>query len=272
MKLADVEFLWGKSPVKPHAVQYVFDLAVVGPADPLPLKQNNRLAESETVENSDVSGCLSHPTVSGLGRNAVSSVSVGRAMTARSDRKSDRELLLKVIDSLHVSKSNLRRDPCGDWNIVGRCGHISTDGAGNLQIYLLLETKRRWEITKRNLSFAAVMQDGDAEGVLKMSELPSAAQAAALRKALGLRKVSPLTEGQRTVLRRFSFDRDKTALSGQIIAVTGGGGYPPSQEVRRHAPPLAPEKSRADGQVGRAGSQSFSSQSYRHLHQKRNGG
>jgi len=74
------------------------------------------------------------------------------------------------------------------------------------------------------------------------------------------------------VLRRFSFDRDKTALSGQIIAVTGGGGYPPSQEVRRHAPPLAPEKSRADGQVGRAGSQSFSSQSYRHLHQKRNGG
>ena len=191
-------------------------------------------------------------------------------MTARTDRKPDRELLLRVIDSLHVSKSNLRRDPCGDWNIVGRCGHISTDGAGNLHIYLLLETKRRWEITKRNLSFAAVTQDGDTEGVLKMSELPTAAEAAALRKALGLRKVSPLTEGQRTALRRFSFARDKTALSGQIIAVTEG---PHSQEVRRNAPPLNPEP--ADSQVGRASSQSFSSQSYRragHLDQKRNGG
>ena len=194
-------------------------------------------------------------------------------MTARTDRKPDRELLLRVIDSLHVSKSNLRRDPCGDWNIVGRCGHISTDGAGNLHIYLLLETKRRWEITKRNLSFAAVTQDGDAEGVLKMSELPTAAQAAALRKALKLRKVSPLTERQRTTLRRFSFARDKTAHSGQIIAVTEG---PHSQEVRRHVPPLNPEiQSPADGQVGRASSQSFSSQSYRtagHLDQKRNGG
>jgi hypothetical protein len=193
-------------------------------------------------------------------------------MTARTDRKPDRELLLRVIDSLHVSKSNLRRDPCCDWNIVGRCGHISTDGAGNLHIYLVLETKRRWEITKRTLSFAAVTQDGDGEGVLKMSELPTAAQAAALRKALGLRKVSPLTEGQRTALRRFSFARDKTALSGQIIAVAEG-----SQEVRRpHAPPLNPEmQSPAEGQVGRASSQSFSSQSYRaagHLDQKKNGG
>jgi hypothetical protein len=180
-------------------------------------------------------------------------------MTARTDRKPDRQLLLRVIDSLHVSKGNLRRDPCGDWNIVGRCGHISTDGAGNLHIYLLLETKRRWEITKRNLSFAAVTQDGDTEGVLKMSELPTAAQGAALRKALGLRKVSPLTEAQRTALRRFSFARDKTALSGQIIAVN-------SQEVRRHAPPLNPEmQSPADGQIGRASSAG-------HLDQKRNGG
>jgi hypothetical protein len=193
-------------------------------------------------------------------------------MSARSDRKPDRELLLSVIGSLHVSKSNLRRDPCGDWNIVGRCGHISTDGAGDLHIYLLLETKRRWEITKRNLSFAAVTQDGDTEGMLKMSELPTASQAAAVRKALGLRKVSPLTEGQRTALRNFSFARDKTALSEQIIAVTEG---PHSQEGRRpHAPPN-PEIRPADGQVGRASSQSLSSESYRtagHLDQKRKGG
>ena len=160
-------------------------------------------------------------------------------------------------------KATCASDPCGDWNIVGRCGHISTDGAGNLHIYLLLETKRRWEITKRNLSFAAVTQDGDTEGVLKMSKLPTAAQAAALRKALGLRKVSPLTEGQRTALRRFSFVRDKTALSEQIIAVTE---EPHSQEVRRHDPPLNPEmQSPADGQIGRSSTAG-------HLDQKRNDG
>ena len=177
-------------------------------------------------------------------------------MTARTDRKPDRELLLRVIDSLHVSKSNLRRDPCGDWNIVGRCGHISTDGSGNLHIYLLLETKRRWEITKRNLSFAAVAQDGDTEGVLKMRDLPTVGQAAALRKALGLRKVSPLTEGQRTALRRFSFARDKTALSGQIIAVTGKGGYPPSQQAvasTHHMGPSDPQK-RSAAESGETGS------------------
>jgi hypothetical protein len=37
---------------------------MVGPAGPLPLKQNNHLAESETIEYSDISGCLSHPIVS----------------------------------------------------------------------------------------------------------------------------------------------------------------------------------------------------------------
>jgi hypothetical protein len=49
------------------------------------------------------------------------------AMTARVDRKPDRELLLRLIEVLQVSKNNLRRDPCGDWNIFGRRGHISTD-------------------------------------------------------------------------------------------------------------------------------------------------
>jgi len=67
-------------------------------------------------------------------RRGGSSAPVGAAMTARADRKPDRELLLRAIDALHVSKRNLRRDPCGDWNIVGRGGHISTDGAGNLHI------------------------------------------------------------------------------------------------------------------------------------------
>jgi hypothetical protein len=46
-------------------------------------------------------------------------------MTARTDRKPNRELLLRVIDSLRVSKNNLRRDPCGDWNIFGRCGQAA---------------------------------------------------------------------------------------------------------------------------------------------------
>ena len=46
----------------------------------------------------------------------------------RTNHKADRELLVGLVDALSVSRSRLKRDECGDWNIFGRRGHISTDG------------------------------------------------------------------------------------------------------------------------------------------------
>ena len=148
-------------------------------------------------------------------------------MAQTSSRKPDRDLLLGIVAALRVSKANLRRDSCGDWNIFGRAGHISTDGVGQY-VYLRLGTKRKWESAKRTLSFLTVTQDGDDEGVLKMGHRPTADQAEIIRKLLGLRKVAPLTDGQRATLHRFSFARDKTPVSEQIIDVPEGGRYHPN--------------------------------------------
>ena len=148
-------------------------------------------------------------------------------MTGSTNRKADRDLLLGLTAALRVSKANLRRDHCCDWNIFGRRGHISSDGVGQY-VYLRLGTKRKWESAKRTLSFLTVTQDGDDEGVLKMGDLPTADQAEIIRKLLGLRKVAPLTDGQRATLHRFSFARDKTPASEQIIDVPEGGRYHPS--------------------------------------------
>jgi hypothetical protein len=71
-------------------------------------------------------------------------------MTGSTNRKPDRDLLLGFVAALLVSKANLRRDPCGDWNIFGRRGHISSDGVG-AYVYLRPGTKRTWENAKRAL-------------------------------------------------------------------------------------------------------------------------
>jgi len=120
-------------------------------------------------------------------------------MSPLASRKADRELLLALADALQVSKSNLRRDPCGDWNIFGRRGHISTDGIAT-HIYLQPGTKRRWEKAKRSLGFLTVTQDGDDEGTMKMVDLPTAGQAGLVRKLVGMRKAPPLSEERRAAL------------------------------------------------------------------------
>jgi len=142
-------------------------------------------------------------------------------MSTRTNRKADRESLIALTEALQVSKSNLRRDSCGDWNIIGRRGHISTDGVWQY-VYLQPGSRRKWEAAKRILAFLIVTQDGDDEGVLKIAGTPTPEQAGLLRKHLGLRKTSPLTKEQRATLRRFSFDRDKTPVSASSIAATGG--------------------------------------------------
>jgi hypothetical protein len=153
-------------------------------------------------------------------------------MTSRAKRTADRALLLSLVDALNVSKNNLSRDACGDWNIFGRRGHISSDGA-SMFVYLAPGTVRRWESAKRLLSFATVTQDGDDEGVFRLVDLPTAEQAETLRKLVGLRKVARLTATQRSTLRRFSFPRDKAGVSDQSIAF--------AEEAATH---LAPTTSR----------------------------
>jgi hypothetical protein len=153
------------------------------------------------------------------------------------NRKADRELLLALTESLRVSQGRLHRDPCGDWNVVGTRGHALADGT-TVFVYIKLKTSRRWVKTKRTLAFMTVTQDGDDEGILKFDGMPTADQAAMLRKVIGLRKVTPLTDEQRcTLASRFDLVRSKPAVSdGSIdlpeVAATRPASQPQTAPAR----------------------------------------
>lgn len=114
-------------------------------------------------------------------------------------KEADKVLLIELCSVLKVSKNNLRLDGYLDWNIFGGGGKISTDG-DEWYFYLKMETDRKWKRVKKQLGFMVVSQDGDDEGVLKMSEMPGEEQAEKVRKYLRLRKVPIVTEEHRAVL------------------------------------------------------------------------
>jgi len=147
-------------------------------------------------------------------------MNVVRAERRPTNRKADRDLLIILTGILRVSKGRLRRDLCGDWIISGRRGRILTDGV-DIYAYLPAGTARRWKKAKQNLNFMAVTQDGDEEGILRLDEMPTPTQAEMIRKAVGLRKVSPLTDKVRASLRRTSFSRGKIPVQTGIIASSG---------------------------------------------------
>ncbi|MGY2907037.1 hypothetical protein [Bradyrhizobium sp. URHC0002] len=142
----------------------------------------------------------------------------------RAPHKADRDLLLRLVTPLSVSKTRLRRDGCGDWNIVGRRGHISTDGTA-MYVYLACKTMRRWEAAKSALSLT-VVQDGDLEGIVLLHDLPSESLAETLRRLLGLRKSVRPSDKQRATLARFQFRRDKVGVSSRFSAIAEGAATP----------------------------------------------
>src|SRR5262245_51701584 len=100
-----------------------------------------------------------------------------------------RDVLRGLLLALDVSKRTLRRDECGTWGIRGRRGHVYTWGpSGGWLLYFGAVTTRKWSAIKRLLSFCSVTQDGDAEGCLRLFDLPTPEQAVAIRKALGLKR------------------------------------------------------------------------------------
>jgi hypothetical protein len=150
---------------------------------------------------------------------------------SRTNRTADRDLLISLAESLSVSPGRLRRDPCGDWIMVGRRGHMLTDGV-NAYAYLPAGTARRWEKAKRVLSFMVATQDGDAVGILRLDGMPSSTQAEAIRKAVGLRKVNPLTDAARASLSRTSFSRGKPPVQTDFIASSSGAATHPPRDTQ----------------------------------------
>lgn len=119
---------------------------------------------------------------------------------ARTSRKTDKDILAGLATSLQASQRNIGKDPCGDWRLRGRRGHIFCDGAA-AYVYLPSGTKQAWTYAKRALGFMEVTQDGEEEGILRLRGTPSAEQAEIIRDYVGLSKAPVMTEERREALR-----------------------------------------------------------------------
>ena len=118
--------------------------------------------------------------------------------------------LQALLTALDASPIALQRDlhrvegRKGDHSIHGKLGHIYVDGRGFLLCVTGKDERdqspRRWTNIKRRLAFCRLMQDGDDEGCLRLDRLPTSAEAALIREALGIRKRRMVTEEGRAQL------------------------------------------------------------------------
>jgi hypothetical protein len=104
--------------------------------------------------------------------------------------------LLAFGEALGSASTALRRDENGDWRIKGKLGFIyaapgtlDEPGQESFQLYCERETKQAWTWAKKLLSFSAVSQDGDTEGVLFLGRLPTPAEAETIQVVLGVAKL-----------------------------------------------------------------------------------
>lgn len=137
-------------------------------------------------------------------------------MRAQADRLEDKRYLKKLTEALNISEDRIHLDECGDWNIFGRRGKISTE-TEYWYLYTECFSARKWNNTKRKLSFMEVHQDGDTEGVLKCSRMPTEKEANEVRKVIGVRSRVKLTEEDLALLKnRLKFSSSKGVSASRI--------------------------------------------------------
>lgn len=118
----------------------------------------------------------------------------------KNHRNEDKKYLKKLTKALDISERRIKLDECGDFNIFGRRGKISTDGE-YWYLYTSRETSMKWTYTKKALSFMELHQDGDEEGVFRLSRMPYSEEARTVRKVIGVRPRTILTEEGRAALK-----------------------------------------------------------------------
>jgi hypothetical protein len=108
-------------------------------------------------------------------------------LRAQANRLSDKLFLQEVAERMNCSQSRIKLDDCGDWNILGKDGHLYTDGLGVLYLFYKAETAWKWRNFKKRFSFMEEYVDGDEEGILALYRLPTEREGESLRKALKLK-------------------------------------------------------------------------------------
>ena len=121
-------------------------------------------------------------------------------MRAQPNRLEDKKYLIRLSKALDSSVGRIKLDECGDWNLVGIRGKISTDNE-YWYLYVDCSSARKWTNIKKDLSWMEVFQDGDSEGVLRSARMPFRDEAMAVRKKIGVRPSTKLTEEGRAQLK-----------------------------------------------------------------------
>jgi hypothetical protein len=116
-------------------------------------------------------------------------------------RARDRDELSTLLGVLHGAMNTLRRDACGDPTIAGSRGHICACD-GTFHVYVQCQSAKAWTYAKKQLAgFADVHQDGDDEGILLLTRMPNADEAATLRRYIGLRQTREMSPERAQSLR-----------------------------------------------------------------------
>jgi hypothetical protein len=137
-------------------------------------------------------------------------------MRAQANRLEDKKYLKKLALAADISESRIKLDECGDWNIKGIRGHIFTDG-DYWYVYINQVGTRKWTSIRNLFYFMEITQDGDDEGVLRCNRMPSRDEAREVRKVIGVRPRTMLTEEQRAVLKnRFKSSSQRGVSSAGI--------------------------------------------------------
>lgn len=147
----------------------------------------------------------------------------------------DRSQQFELLRAIGGQDRALRRDECGAWTIRGKYGRIYTwgdVGRTSWSLCVICPTNRAWAGAKRRLSFCAVTQDCDTEGVLRLTAAPTAAQAKELRAVLGLRK---RREYDPAALQRLRASAGRAFAASRGAPIQGGAASLPQ-------PPLEYEK------------------------------
>jgi hypothetical protein len=116
---------------------------------------------------------------------------------------------LEGAGAINASLTKLRRDECGDgcrseprgtflfsptfFYYFGAPHPYNGDNFGSKGWGRAKAQLKGWGRAKAQLPFCRVHQDGGADGVLCMDRLPTAAEGAVIRKAMGIRKRRPVS-------------------------------------------------------------------------------
>jgi hypothetical protein len=151
-----------------------------------------------------------------------------------------RKALVRLVQALGSWDRALQRDECGDPRLIGKYGHIyavlgtlDRPHVEGFQIYFRGAEEfeepppksTAWAHAKKAMAFTTATHDGDAEGVLFLDRLPTAAEAEIIRHKLGIRKRVEYDE-ETLARKRAAMQMARAVTAPKSTFVVGPAAFP----------------------------------------------